>query len=66
MKNEVDQIIYSNREKQVVREKRFGHFADSERFWLLEKRYSCRNQTDDEKGHEIIADEKTMADGNFA
>jgi hypothetical protein len=42
----------------MVREKRFAHFADSQRFWLIKKRDSCGNQPDDEKGHEIIADEK--------
>jgi hypothetical protein len=60
VEDEVDQIIYSNREKQVVREKRFAHFADSQRFWLTKKRYSCGNQTNDKKGHEIIADEKNQ------
>jgi hypothetical protein len=45
----------------MVREKRFGHFADSQRFWLFEERYSCGNQTNDEKGHEIIADEKDQS-----
>jgi len=65
VKNEVDQIIYSNREKEMVREKRFAHFADSQRFQLIKKRYSCGNQTDDEKGHEIIADEKTKGEDSF-
>ena len=59
VKTEVDQIIYSNREKQVVREKRFAHFADSERLWLIKERYSCGNQTDDKKRDEIITDEKS-------
>jgi hypothetical protein len=36
VKDEVDQIIYSNREKQIVREKRLAHFADAKRFWLIE------------------------------
>jgi hypothetical protein len=45
----------------VVREKRFGHFADSQRLWLLKERYSCGNQTDDKKGHEVIADEKNQS-----
>jgi hypothetical protein len=58
VKDEVDQIIYPNREKEVVREKRFGHFADSQRLWLLKERYSCGNQTDDEKRHEVIANQK--------
>jgi hypothetical protein len=49
VKDEVDQIIYSNREKQMVREKRFAHVADSQRFWLIKERYSCGNQTDDKK-----------------
>jgi len=49
VKDEVDQIIYSNREKEMVREKRFADFADSQRFRLIKKRYSCGNQTDDEK-----------------
>ena len=60
VKDEVDQIVYSNREKQVVREKRFAHFADSQRFWLIKERYSCGNQADDKKSHEIIADEKNQ------
>jgi hypothetical protein len=58
VKDEVDQIIYSNREEQMVREKRFAHFADCQRFWVIKERYSCGNQTDDEERHEIIADEK--------
>jgi hypothetical protein len=61
VKDEVDQIIYSNREKQMVREKRFAHFADSQRFWLIKKRYSCGNQADYKKGHEVIADEKNQS-----
>jgi hypothetical protein len=61
VKDKVDQIIYSNREKQMVREKRFAHFADSQRFWLIQERYSRGNQTYDKKGHEIIADEKNQS-----
>jgi hypothetical protein len=61
VKDEVNQIVYSNCEKQMVREKRFGHFADSQRFWLLKKRYSCGNQTDDKKRHEVIANEKEQS-----
>jgi len=60
VKDEVYQIIYSNREKQMVREKRFAHFADSQRLRLIKKRYACGNQADDEKRHEIIADEKNQ------
>jgi hypothetical protein len=60
MKDEVDQIIYSNRKKEMVRQKRFAHFADSQRLGLIKKRYSCGNQTDEKKGHEVIADEKNQ------
>jgi len=35
MEYEIDQVVYSNREKQVVREKCFAHFADLQRFWLI-------------------------------
>jgi hypothetical protein len=45
----------------MVREKRFAHFADSQRFWLIKERYSRGNQTDDKKGHEVIADEKNQS-----
>jgi hypothetical protein len=35
MEYEIDQIIYPNREKQMVREKCFSYFADSQRLRLL-------------------------------
>jgi hypothetical protein len=45
----------------MVRKKCFGYFANSQRLGLIEKRYSCRNQTDDEKGHKVIADEENQS-----
>jgi hypothetical protein len=59
MEYKISKVVYSNREKQVVRKERFAHFPDSQRFWLMKERYSCGNQTDDKKRREIIADKKT-------
>jgi hypothetical protein len=61
VEDEVDQIICPNREKQMVGEKRFAPFADSQRLRLIKERYSCGNQTDDEKRHKVIADEKKQS-----
>jgi hypothetical protein len=61
VKDEIDQIVYADGEKQVVRKQFFAHFADSERLWLIEERYPGGNQTDYKKRHEIIADEENQS-----
>lgn len=61
MKHEIDEVINADGEKQVVRKKCFGYVADSQRLGFVEKRYSRCNQTDDEKRHEIIADEENQS-----
>jgi len=61
MEYEIDKVVYANGEQKMVREERFGHFANSQRLWFLKERYSCGNQPDDEKRHEVIADEKDQS-----
>jgi hypothetical protein len=65
VKDEVNQVVYSNGEKQMVRKERFGHVADSQGLRLIEERYACGNESDDKKGHEVIADEKNQRRRKF-
>ena len=37
---EIDEVVYANCEEQMIRKKCFGHYANSERLGLIEKRYS--------------------------
>jgi hypothetical protein len=55
MEHEINEIVYADREQQVIREGCFGDRIDSKRLGFIHQRYSCGEKAYDEKREEVIA-----------
>ena len=55
VEHEINEIVYANREKEVIRKECFGDRINSKRLGFIQQRYSCGEKAYDEKREEVIA-----------